>query len=253
MLPDEMPGNPEKDRRYDHYILDRSYDHNILDGKDLGQKHWWYEYMESKKDRRWGPTADKNIIAKEKDRKPRRARRDADKITVVGVGLVELSEAAPGIEATYATVLLTQDGRLVTLPTKSAYNMFRATGKYSVPALKKYATLVADNAETLRIAGITAGAAGNILTFYSIGSDYINYRNGSISGETLTVNTLSTGVGVVVAASVSGVAGPLLGITAGMTVDLTYQGIKAIHTGVWNWINYRFNPTNWDSYFNLGF
>lgn len=77
--------------------------------------------------------------------------------------------------------------------------------------------------------------------------------NGKISGETLTVNTLSTSAGMIVGASISGIAGPLLGITAGMTVDLTYQGIKALHTGIWNWANYRFNPTNWESYFNLGY
>ena len=194
---------------------------------------------------------------KESRKAKRKAKRESRKtgatLSVVGVGLVQIGEAAPGFEARYATALITQDGTIVTVPTQSAYNRFMATGKYTLPSIKKYSSVIAANAKKLGIVGKTAGAAGNLVAVYSIGSGYVNYRNGKISGETFALNTASTSVGVIVGASVSGVAGPILGIVAGVSTEYTYRGVKAVHNGMWNWTNNRFNPTNWKSYYNLGF
>jgi RHS repeat-associated protein len=169
-------------------------------------------------------------------------------LEVVGFALVEVAKGS----GRYATVLITRDGRAVAVSGQSAYNRFLATGNYKTPALKSMAKNISKHASELGLAGNTARFTGTTLAGFSIGRDIIRFRNGKISGETFTVNTLTTGVAEVVGISISGLTGSVMGATVGAHLYLGYKATKAFHQGLWNWMDTNFNPTNWNSVYNLG-
>ena len=56
---------------------------------------------------------------------------------IVSVLLVAVQESANKTSTKYATALVLKDGRIVTLPTARAYNLFASSPNYSIPVGKK--------------------------------------------------------------------------------------------------------------------
>jgi RHS repeat-associated protein len=170
---------------------------------------------------------------------------------IVSAVLVAIPVDAQRNVIKYATVLIRGDGTMISLPTERAYNLFKNNSNYNIPGLKKYGDLVLKYSDELKIVGETVPY---VLDALNIGLNYVDYKNGDITKLDFEVETGGTLTCTVVGTMVGGLPGAALGYVADKSVVNGYKATKWIHNGLYQLINYRFNPTQWvNGMYNLGF
>jgi len=170
--------------------------------------YWWDEYMESKEDwdPRWG--------IKAKGDKPKNKNKDNDGkvpsdgtlpsiaddiIEGVGVALVKVGEK-------YYSAVITKQGKVIQMPTESAYNMFSKTGKY---------INLRDVSNVLKVGGKTITVAGQGAVVVGVLFDAKAWKDGDINGARFTYRLGVAGTSTAFGAALGGFPGAVAGAVVG--------------------------------------
>jgi RHS repeat-associated protein len=169
---------------------------------------------------------------------------------VIGIELIQVPNQANLAGANYSTILVTSDGKYITVGGVREFERLLSLRGYSKPLMKKVLDLIVRYGKPLEILGKTTEEVSPYgIATYDIVKDCLEYKNKDqklpIDMFDLGIGVGSTTLGAIVGGTVGGPAGAIVGGVIDLNLKNAYKAFKSFYNDTSNWWNNVTNPANW--------